>query len=102
MLPGTGWWVSLWPGHLGSIENNSEVLFLNIVAARIGLFVDILIWENLLYSEVAKETVMTELKEKPKTSKEAMTAIIMTGIAIVVCILACATVSIIFILNAPW
>ena len=45
---------------------------------------------------------MTELKEKPKTSKEAMTAIIMVGIAVVVCIMACATVSVIFILNAPW
>lgn len=45
---------------------------------------------------------MTELKEKQKTSKEAMAAIIMMGIVVVVCILACATVSIIFILNAPW
>ena len=45
---------------------------------------------------------MSEREEKPKTSKEAMTAIIMTGIAVVVCILACATVSVIFILNAPW
>lgn len=45
---------------------------------------------------------MSELKEKSKTSKEAMTAIIMTGIVVVVCTLACATVSIVFILNAPW
>ena len=45
---------------------------------------------------------MTELKEKPKTSKEAMTAIIMTGIVIIVCILACAAVLMTFIFNAPW
>ena len=45
---------------------------------------------------------MSEMEEKPKTSKEAMTAIIMTGIAVVVCIMACATVGVVFILNAPW
>ena len=45
---------------------------------------------------------MTEMQEKPKTSKEAMTAIIMTGIVAVFCILACAVVVTIFILNAPW
>ena len=45
---------------------------------------------------------MTELQEKPKTSKEAMTAIIMTGIVVAFCILACAVVSVVFILNAPW
>ena len=45
---------------------------------------------------------MTELQEKPKTSKEAMTAIIMTGIVAAFCILACAVVSVVFILNAPW
>ncbi len=32
---------------------------------------------------------MTELNEKPKTSKEAMTAIIVTGIVAIFCILAC-------------
>ena len=45
---------------------------------------------------------MTELKEKPKTSKELMTTIIMTGIVIIVCIVACAAVMMAFILNAPW
>jgi hypothetical protein len=31
---------------------------------------------------------MTELEEKPKVSKEAMTAIIVTGVVAVICILA--------------
>jgi len=45
---------------------------------------------------------LTELNEKPKTSKEAMTAIIMIGIVAVICILACTGVALAFILNAPW
>ena len=45
---------------------------------------------------------MTENQEKPKTSKEAMTAIIMTGIVAIMCILACTAVMFVFILNAPW
>ena len=45
---------------------------------------------------------MSEMEKKPKTSKEAVTAIIMARIAVVVCIMACATVSVVFILNAPW
>lgn len=45
---------------------------------------------------------MSEMEKKSKTSKEAMTAIIMTGIVVVICILACATVSVVFILNMPW
>lgn len=57
---------------------------------------------KLLYSEVEKEAPMSEMEKKPKTSKEAVTAIIMAGIAVVVCIMACATVSVVFILNAPW
>ena len=44
---------------------------------------------------------MTEL-EKPKTSKEAIAAIITTGIVSVICILACAVIVVAFILNAPW
>lgn len=45
---------------------------------------------------------MTELQEKPKVSKEVMTAIIVTGIVIIFCILACTGVAIAFIINAPW
>jgi hypothetical protein len=45
---------------------------------------------------------MTELQENPKVSKEAMTAIIVTGVVVIFCILACAVVTIAFILNAPW
>ena len=45
---------------------------------------------------------MTKLEDKPKTSKEAIAAIIMAGIVAVFCILACAGVSLAFILNAPW
>ena len=45
---------------------------------------------------------MTELEEKPKVSKEAMTAIIVTGIVAILCILACTGVALAFILNAPW
>ena len=45
---------------------------------------------------------MTEMEEKPKTSKEAMTAIIVTGIVVIICILACTGVAIAFIINAPW
>lgn len=45
---------------------------------------------------------MSEMEEKPKTSKEAMTAIIVTGIVVIVCILACTAVMFAFILNAPW
>jgi hypothetical protein len=45
---------------------------------------------------------MTESQEGPKASKEAMTAIIVTGIVAIFCILACAGVTIAFILNAPW
>ena len=45
---------------------------------------------------------MTDLQEKPKTSKEAVTAIIMVGIVSIVCILACTGIAIAFIINAPW
>ena len=45
---------------------------------------------------------MSELKEIPKTSKEAITAIIVTGIVVIICILACTGVAIAFIINAPW
>ena len=45
---------------------------------------------------------MTELQEKPKVSKEAMTAIIVTGVVVIFCILACTVVTVVFILNAPW
>ncbi len=45
---------------------------------------------------------MTELEEKPKTSREAITAIIVTGIVVIVCILACTGVALAFIMNAPW
>ena len=45
---------------------------------------------------------MTEMEEKPKTRKEAMTAIIVTGIVVIICILACTGVAIAFIINAPW
>ncbi|MBN1453214.1 MAG: hypothetical protein JW963_19530 [Anaerolineales bacterium] len=45
---------------------------------------------------------MTEMEEKPKVSKEAMTAIIVTGIVSIFCILACTVIIVVFILNAPW
>lgn len=45
---------------------------------------------------------MTEVQEKPRTSREVMTAIIMGGIVVIFCILACAIVTIVFIINAPW
>ena len=45
---------------------------------------------------------MTELQEKPKVSKEAMTAIIVAGVVVISCILACTVVTVVFILNAPW
>ena len=45
---------------------------------------------------------MTELQEKPKVSKEAMTAIIVAGVVVIFCILACTVVTVVFILNAPW
>ena len=45
---------------------------------------------------------MTELEEKPKTSREAITAIIVTGIVVIVCNLACTGVALAFIMNAPW
>lgn len=45
---------------------------------------------------------MTELQEKPKVSKEAITAIIVIGIVAIFCILACTAVMIAFISNAPW
>ena len=45
---------------------------------------------------------MTELQEKTKVSKEAMTAIIVTGVVVIFCILACTVVTVVFILNAPW
>ena len=45
---------------------------------------------------------MTELENKPKTSKEAMAAIIMVGIVASFCVLACAVITVVFILNAPW
>ena len=45
---------------------------------------------------------MTEMEEKPKVSKEAMTAIIVAGTVIIFCILACTVVTVVFIMNAPW
>lgn len=45
---------------------------------------------------------MTEMKEKPPVSREAMTAIIVAGIVAVICILACTGVMLTFIMNAPW
>lgn len=45
---------------------------------------------------------MTEIEEKPKVSKELMTAIIVIGIVAIFCVLACAGVAIAFIINAPW
>jgi len=45
---------------------------------------------------------MTEMEEKPKVSKEVITAIIVTGIVVIICILACTGVAIAFIINAPW
>lgn len=45
---------------------------------------------------------MSEMEEKPKTSKEVMTAIIMVGIVATICILACTGVALAFIINAPW
>jgi len=45
---------------------------------------------------------MTENLEESKTSKEAITAIIVTGIVVIICILACTGVAIAFIINAPW
>jgi len=45
---------------------------------------------------------MTEIEEKPKVSKEAITAIIVTGVVVTFCILACAIVTVVFIINAPW
>ena len=45
---------------------------------------------------------MSEMEEKPKTSKEVMTAVIVTGIVAIFCILACTGVAIAFILNVPW
>ena len=45
---------------------------------------------------------MTELQEKPKVSKEAMTAIIVAGVVVIFCVLACTVVTVVFILNAPW
>ena len=45
---------------------------------------------------------MNEMEEKPKVSKEVITAIIVTGVVIIFCILACTGVAIAFIINAPW
>lgn len=45
---------------------------------------------------------MNEIEERQKVSKEAMTAIIVSGVVAVLCILACTTVLITLILNAPW
>ena len=45
---------------------------------------------------------MTEMEEKPKVSKEVITAIIVTGVVVIFCILACTGVAIAFIINAPW
>lgn len=45
---------------------------------------------------------MSEMEEKPTTSREAITAIIVAGIAVIICILACTAVAIAFIVNAPW
>lgn len=45
---------------------------------------------------------MSELQEEPKNNKAAMTAIIMIGIVVIICILACAGVALAFIMNMPW
>ena len=45
---------------------------------------------------------MSGMEEQPKVSKEVMTAIIVTGIVAIFCILACTGVVIAFIFNAPW
>ena len=45
---------------------------------------------------------MTEMEEKPKVSKEVITAIIVTGVVAIICILACTGIAMAFILNAPW
>jgi hypothetical protein len=55
-----------------------------------------------LYIEIKTEVAMTEMEEKPKVSKEAMTAIIVTGVVAVICILACTGVMIALIINVPW
>ena len=57
---------------------------------------------NILYIEIITEVAMTEIEEKPKVSKEAITAIIVTGVVVTFCILACAVVTVVFIINAPW
>jgi hypothetical protein len=45
---------------------------------------------------------MSEMEENPKASKVGMTAIIVTGVVAIFCILACTGVALAFILNAPW
>jgi hypothetical protein len=45
---------------------------------------------------------MTEMEEKPKVSKEVITAIIVAGVVAIICILACAGIAMAFIINAPW
>jgi hypothetical protein len=45
---------------------------------------------------------MSEMEEKNKVGKVGMTAIIVTGIVAIFCILACTGVALAFILNAPW
>jgi len=45
---------------------------------------------------------MAEIQEKPKVSKELMTAIIVIGVVAIFCVLACSVITVVFILNAPW
>ena len=40
--------------------------------------------------------------DRPTTSKEAIVAIIVTGVVLLACIAACALISVVFLLNAPW
>ena len=65
---------------------------------------DISFYHDLLYiwTIQKEEANMTELEGKPKTSKEALTAIIVAGLVSIICILACTGIVIAFIINAPW
>ncbi len=45
---------------------------------------------------------MAESNGSSAVSKEAITAIIVTGIVLIFCILACSAVAIAFLINAPW
>ena len=45
---------------------------------------------------------MSDMEEKKQPSKEIMTAIIVSGIVAIACIMACTGIVIAFIVNAPW